>query len=562
MRLHGFLALCCFLILLQFSPEGPVRAQEGPSESLQAIARAKITESSLRADIRFLADDLLEGRGPGTRGDLLAQQYIVSQFALMGLKPAAPGGGWIQPVPMVGITTRPPATIDFRSGDRTLTLKHHDDFIVTCGQAKPEAVISGKEIVFVGYGIQAPEFDWDDFRDIDVRDRILLVMNNDPADDPAAFGGRARLWYGRWDYKFSKAAELGAAGMFIIHTTPSAGYPFQVIQTSWTGEQMMLEDRDARHLPLEGWLSDEAAKKVVALSGHDLDALRKSAESRDFRPVSLGTTTSLEMQCLVAKRSSGNVLGLLPGSDPELAREWVIFCAHHDHLGMTVKRDASHDNIYNGALDNASGMGAMLTIARAITSLPESERPKRSILFAAVAAEEQGLLGSEYLALNPPVPPGYLAAIFNIDGVNFLGPTRDVVAIGKGKSDLDNVLLDIARWQGRVVVGDQFPDRGYYYRSDQFSLAKVGVPGVYLGTGVHVIGKPDGWAAEQIRNWTDTIYHQTSDEYSEDWNLEGAVEDMQLLFYSGLRTANQPALPAWNAGDEFESARRAAIGSR
>jgi len=540
----------------------PACGQDSPSGTLQAVAESKITQASLRADIRFLADDLLEGRGPGTRGDLLAQQYVVSQFAQMGLKPAAAGGGWIQDVPMVGITTRPPANVEFKAGEKSLTLNNYDDYIVTCGQAKAESVIPEREIVFVGYGIQAPEFDWDDFKDVDVRDKILLVMNNDPAGDPELFAGSTRLYYGRWGYKFEKGAEMGAAGMFIIHTTPSAGYPFQVVQTSWTGEQMALEGRDAEHLPLEGWLTEEAARKVVGLSGKDLDELRAAAESRDFKPVSLGTTTSLSMQCLVEKRSTGNVLGLLPGSDPELSKEWLVYCAHHDHLGMTVKRDASHDNVYNGALDNASGMGAMLTIARAITSLPESERPKRSILFAAVGAEEQGLLGSEFLAHNPPVPAGFLAAIINIDGINFLGPTKDVVAIGKGKSDMDNIVGKYARWQDRVVVPDQFPDRGYYYRSDQFSLAKVGVPGVYLGTGVHVIGKPDGWAAEQIRNWTDTIYHQTSDEYSEDWNLDGAIEDMKLLFYTGMEAANQPNLPAWNPGDEFEAARNAALKSR
>ncbi len=550
------------LLVLGVAPGRGQEAFDAPAEALQTVADSTIVESTLRANIRFLADDLLEGRGPGTRGDLLAQQYIVSQFAQMGLQPAAPGGSWIQEVPMVGLTTRPPATIDFQSGDQTLTLNNSDDFIVTCGQAKAEAVIRDKEIVFVGYGIQAPEFDWDDFRDVDVRGKILLVMNNDPADDPDMFAGRARLFYGRWGYKFSKGAEVGAAGVFIIHTTPSAGYPFQVVQTSWTGEQMALEGRDAEHLPLEGWLTEDAARKVVALSGHSLDDLRAAAESRDFRPVSLGTTTSVEMKCLVEKRKTGNVLGLLPGSDPELSKEWLVYCAHHDHLGMETKRDENHDNIYNGALDNASGMGAMLTIARAITSLPESERPKRSILFAAVGAEEQGLLGSEYLGINPPVPAGYLAAIINMDGVNFLGPTRDVVAIGKGKSDMDGIIQRFAKWQGRVVVGDQFPDRGYYYRSDQFSLAKVGVPGVYLGTGIHVIGKPDGWAEEQIRTWTDTIYHQTSDEYSEDWNLAGAIEDMKLLFYVGMAAANQPNIPAWNPGDEFEAARKAALKSR
>lgn len=261
-------------------------------------------------------------------------------------------------------------------------------------------------------------------------------------------------------------------------------------------------------------------------------------------------------------RDTGNVLGLLNGSDPELSKEWVVFTAHHDHLGMSEARDESTDNIYNGAIDNASGVGVMLSIARAFAGLPADERPKRSILFAAVAAEEQGLLGSEYLARNPPNPAGYLAAVININGINILGRTEDVAVIGKGKSDLDEIVQRIAKWQKRVVVGDQFPDRGYYYRSDQFSLAKIGVPGVYLGSGIHVIGKPDGWGKQMLREWTENIYHQTSDEYSDDWDLRGAIQDARLLFYVGLEVANQARLPAWNPGDEFEAARIEALKKR
>jgi len=267
----------------------------------------------------------------------------------------------------------------------------------------------------------------------------------------------------------------------------------------------------------------------------------------------------MKMDCRVRSRSSANVLGLLPGSDPELSNQWIVYTAHHDHIGMTEARDEKVDNIYNGAVDNASGVGSMLAIARAMAALPESERPRRSILFASVAAEEQGLLGSAYLAQNPPIPAGRLAAVINIDGINILGATEDVVVIGRGKSDMDKIVERISKWQKRVVVGDQFPDRGYYYRSDQFSLAKIGVPGVYLSSGVHVIGKPDGWGKEQLREWTENIYHQTSDEYSDTWNLSGAVEDAKLMFYTGLQAANQKSLPAWNPGDEFEAARLEAL---
>ncbi len=530
-----------------------------PTTTQQRLADECITEAAIRADVEFLADDLLEGRGPGTRGDLLAQKYIISQFKLIGLKPAAADGGWTQDVPLLGVTTRPPRTLTFRKADQSLELNNNDDFIVTCGTGVEEANLVDAEVVFVGYGMQAPEFDWDDFKDVDVRGKVLLCLNNDPADDPEIFAGRTRLYYGRWDYKYAKAAELGAAGMLIIHTTESAGYPYQVVQTSWTGEQMALDGQQTGRALMEGWLTEDAAGKLAKLAGKNLNQLRTAAERRDFRPVELGTTLSVSMKCLVRKRSSANVLGLLPGSDPELSQQWIVFTAHHDHIGMSEVRDETTDNIYNGAVDNASGVSSMLSIARAMARLPKSERPKRSILFAAVAAEEQGLLGSRFLALNPPVPAGRLAAVINIDGINILGPTKDVEVIGKGKSDMDNIVDRITRWQGRVVVGDQFPDHGSYYRSDQFSLAKAGVPGVFLGSGVHVIGKPEGWGREQLRQWTDNIYHQTSDEYSDEWNLGGAVQDAQLLYYVGLQAANQEAIPAWNSGDEFEAARLRAL---
>jgi hypothetical protein len=530
-----------------------------PSKAQQQVADAAITEASLRADIRFLADDLLEGRGPGTRGDLLAQRYIISQFEKLGLGPSAPGGGWVQEVPLVGVTTVPPKLIECKNGDKSLILKNHDDYIVTCGSGAAETLWGNAGLLFVGYGIQAPEYNWDDFKGVDLKNKVLIVMNNDPADDPEIFAGRTRLYYGRWDYKYAKAAELGAAGMLIIHTTESAGYPYQVVQTSWTGEQMALGGSQDGRLEMEGWLSEDAAKRLLEFSGKDLNELVAAAQKPDFQPVLLPSTISFALKAQTRERISGNVLGLLKGSDPELSKQWIVFTAHHDHIGKTEVRDPRADNIYNGAVDNASGVGSMLAIARAMASLPESQRPKRSILFAAVAAEEQGLLGSEFLARNPPIPAGQLAAVINIDGINILGPTEDIAVIGRGKSDMDKIVERLARWQNRVVVGDQFPDRGYYYRSDQFSLAKVGVPGVYLGSGVHVIGKPDGWGKEQLRKWTEEIYHQTSDEYSDDWNLAGAIEDTKLLFYIGLQAANQEDLPAWNPGDEFEAARFKAI---
>jgi Zn-dependent M28 family amino/carboxypeptidase len=308
---------------------------------------------------------------------------------------------------------------------------------------------------------------------------------------------------------------------------------------------------------MRGWMTEDASKKLVTLAGKDLDQLRAAAEKRDFQPVPLGLKLSLSMNCDVRKQETANVLGLLPGSDPKLSEQAVVFMAHHDHLGLAKERNASGDNIYNGAIDNASGTASLLAIARAVASLPK--RPARSILFAAVGAEEQGLLGSLYFAEHPPLAAGNLAAVVNIDGLNIIGPTRDVNVIGLGKSSMDELVDGIARWQDRVVTPDSFPDRGYYYRSDQFSLAKIGVPGVYLHSGINVIGKPEGWGKKQLEEWTETKYHQPSDEYDPNWDLRGAVQDVRLLYHVGLLAATRPDLPKWNPGDEFEAARQAAL---
>ena len=528
-----------------------------PDAAQISAAEAAITEAALRGHIRFLADDLLEGRGPGSRGDELAQHYIAAQFEALGLKPAAPGGGWYQLVPLVGVTAHVPATLKLQKGSEALELKRHDDYVLASGKPLPQVAVKDAEIVFVGYGIEAPEYQWNDFKGMDLRGKVLLVMNNDPADDPELFAGKRRLYYGRWDYKYASAARQGAAGAIIIHTTPSAGYPFQVVQTSWSGEEFELAESAGERVEIRGWFTEDASRKLVKLAGQDLDKLRAAAEKRDFKPVPLGIPFSAAMTCDVRKKNTGNVLGLLPGSDPALAAQTVVFMAHHDHLGLAAERNAQGDNIYNGAVDNASGAGALLTIARACASLPK--KPARSILFAAVGAEEQGLLGSLYLAEHPPLPAGNLACVVNIDGVNIIGPTKDVNVIGLGKSSMDGLVEGLARWQQRVVTPDQFPDRGYYYRSDQFSLAKVGVPGVYLHSGINVIGKPEGWGRQQLDEWTQTKYHQPSDEYSDQWDLRGAVEDVRLLYYTGLQAAQRPELPRWNPGDEFEAARKKAL---
>jgi len=539
-----------FLILFGIRGRECVQADDGASI---------INEANIRGHVRFLADDLLEGRGPGSRGDELTQLYIATQFETLGLQPAAGDGKWLQPFPLVGARTMAPPNVVFKQNDKTISLKSVEDFMSTIGKPAETAQLTDAELVFVGYGIEAPEYNWDDYKDVDLTGKVLLMMNNDPAADPDLFEGRRRLYYGRWDYKYEIAARKGAAGAIIIHTTASAGYPWQVIQTSWSGEEFELKGNQGKRLELKGWGTEQGLRDVVAMGGFNLDKLRAQAESRDFRPIPLGITLSIELEGVVREQNTANVLGLLPGSDPELSDEVVIYMAHHDHLGMGVERDVRGDNIYNGAVDNATGVAALLTMAKAYSQMDPP--PKRSILFAAVGAEEQGLLGSRFFAENPPLKPGKMAAVINMDGTNIIGRTHDVNVIGYGKSNLDAIVEAVAKSQKRIVTPDHFPDRGYYYRSDQFSLAKIGVPGVYLHSGIEVVGKPAGWGKQQLDEWVEKIYHQPSDEYSEEWNLTGAIQDTRLLYEVGRRIANQAELPAWTQGDEFEAARKQAIAS-
>ena len=536
-------------------------AQDAPVTAAQKTAAKEIMPELLRAHIRFLASDLLEGRGPATRGDQLAEAYIQSQMEGLGLKPGAPGGGWIQKVPLVGIkrTSSDPAV--FKSGRGTLSGALGENFVAVSGVQKPESKIDAAEIVFVGYGIVAPEYRWDDYKEADLRGKVLLFMNSDPEGNPAEpnlFAGKTRLWYGRWDYKYLMAAKKGAVGAILIHTTPSAGYGWQVVQTSWSGEQFELPDDGAARLASKMWATEELSKKLVELGGKDLDALRTAAESRSFRPVPLGVTVSVALTNAIGQKESGNVIGVLPGSDPKRAGEAVIYTAHHDHLGIRVGAKPGSDAIYNGALDNASGVAAILSVAKAFAGLPAA--PARSTYFAFVAGEEQGLLGSEFLAKHPPVPAGRIAADINIDAIGWYGRTRDVALIGLGKSSLDGDVRAVAKMQGRRVEGDQFPDRGTFYRSDQFSFANVGVPAAYLNKGTDVIGKPAGFGREQEESYEKTDYHQPSDELRETWDFSGAVEDMKLAFWLGCRVADAPELPRWNKGDEFEAARLKAVG--
>ncbi len=523
----------------------------------ERAAAEAIQEHRIRADIRFLASDLLEGRGPATRGDRLAQAYVASRFEAIGLEPGAPNGTWFQPFELVSVETRCPGVLRVKRGAEGVDLRFLEDFIAVSGVQGDVAQVDDAEIVFVGYGIVAPEYGWDDYEGADLRGKVLLFMNNDPEADPSLFQGRRRLYYGRWDYKYEMAARQGAVGAIVIHTTPSAGYGWAVVQNSWTGEQFGLPSEDEPALQVKAWTTEEASRRIVRLGGHSLDTLRSAAEERQFRPVSLGVRLSLRLENTVERRASANVVGRLPAEDPSV-EEAVLYTAHHDHLGIrAAEEEWDAPKIYNGALDNASGLAVMLAIAEAFAALPQSS--ERAILFASVGAEEQGLLGSEYLARHPPVPAGRIAANINMDGMNIWGRTRDVAVVGLGKSTLDDWIRAIAEAQGRTVEAEAFPDKGAYYRSDHLSFARVGVPGAYLEAGTDVVGKPKGWGRQQQEAWEAAHYHQPTDELSPEWELGGAIEDAQLLFSLGVKVANAPTLPAWRPGDEFEPARKRAL---
>jgi hypothetical protein len=545
------------LLLVQALAQAATPAASSVVSPAEKTAAQAITENVLRGHTRFLASDLLEGRAPASRGDVLAQQYIQTQLEGLGLEPGAPGGGWLQKVPLVGIVGNVPQKTTAVKGSQKVEFTKMDDYVAFSGPQKPQSSIPGAELVFVGYGIVAPEFQWDDYKDVDVKGKVLLMMNNDPEDDPKLFAGKTRLWYGRWDYKYMIAAQKGAVGAFIIHTQPSAGYPWQVVQSSWSRERFELPYEGEPRVEIKGWFTEDASKKIAALGGQDLDRLRAAALTRDFRPVPLGVSFSMAIENTVQTKESANIVGKLPGSDARLAREAVVYTAHHDHLGVKTDPKPGEDAIYNGALDNASGVAAMLAIAKAFSELPK--RPRRTVYFASVTAEEQGLLGSEYFAKHPPIEPGRIAANINIDGVAIFGRTKDLTMVGLGKSSLDPLILSLAKMQGRVVKPDQFPDRGFFYRSDQFNLAKVGVPAAYFDSGTEVIGKPEGWGKKRIEEWEEKDYHQPSDELRDDWDLAGAVEDVRLDFWLGARVADADRMPEWNRGDEFEAARKKAL---
>lgn len=520
------------------------------TDHASAFCESQINEGTLRAHVEFLSSDLLSGRGVGTDGDALARNYIASQLSAAGLQPGAEDGGWMQPVPILGIQSKVTKPLTVRSQNGTASFEAPTDYTAVAGSPAASAAWNDAEVVFVGYGIDAPEQDWNDYGEFDVRGKVLLVMNNDPAADPDRFAGKTRLYYGRWSYKYEEAARRGAVGVIVIHTNESAGYPFAVIQSSHGRENFWLPFEEGKPtLAVRSWCSETAAEIMCKLGGQDLDDLRARAEKGNQPPVALGVTANLAVDNTVREMESANVLGVLPGTDPQLSDEYVVLTAHFDHLGIGKPRNG--DNIYNGAVDNASGCAGLLALARAAALLPER---RRSMLFLAVTAEESGLLGSKYYAENPTVNKKQLVANVNVDGLNVWGPTKDIEFVGYGKNSLSDLATEIAEARGRMIKPDSHPDRGYFYRSDHFNFARIGVPAAYFKAGKEFLDQPAN-RKRMKASYTNVHYHAPSDELAKWWNFAGAVSDMQILFQLLVQTANADEAPTWAPGDEFEKLR-------
>lgn len=520
-------------------------------------AAEAINEKDFGQVISVIASDDLQGRKPSTAGEEKTISYLKDKFEKLGLKPGN-GDSYFQEVPLEEITTTVETPVLIKGKGKNTSLKYFDDFMGTSPRFSESISINNADIIFAGYGIVAPEYNWNDYSGINVKNKIVIVLVNDPGyatEDSTLFNGKAMTYYGRWTYKYEEAARQGAAGIFIIHETGAAAYPWAVVQNSWSGAKFDLvsSDGNASKCKFEAWVTTGKAKEIFKQAGLNYDETIASAVKRGFNPIGLGLKTSVQMKNKFRQSISHNVAGLLPGKDR--ADEYIIYTAHWDHFGMdtTIK---TGDNIFNGALDNASGVASIIEIATAFKKLPEA--PSRSILFLSVTAEEQGLLGSEYYAKHPIYPLAKTVANINIDGVNIFGKTKDITVIGYGNSELDDYVVKVAKSQGRIVRPDPYPEKGGYYRSDHFSFAKVGVPSLDTKSGVENIEHGTEWMKQKQENWIKNYYHKPADNYEPDWwNLSGAVEDTRLLFDVGYKLSNENTFPNWRKGNEFRASRDA-----
>jgi Zn-dependent M28 family amino/carboxypeptidase len=560
------------LIAAETSTIGPVQAPRPNREpaassavsgvalpDLKAAAGA-INTNDLMRHIRVLASDEFEGRLPGGRGEELTVNYLIEQFRNMGLEPGNPNGSWTQAVPLAGVKSEVTAALHLNR--RTVPLQFPQDMAAWSPRLQPQVEVEQSQLVFVGYGIQAPEYGWDDFKGLDVRGKTLLMLVGDPPltvpNDPSRldesmFKGKAMTYYGRWTYKFEIAAKLGAAAAFVIHETGPAGYPWFVVVNSWGRENFSLNhtDKNQQEIGVAAWMSLDRTKQLFADAGMNFDQLKTAALNRGFKPVPLPARIDFKVQNKIREVDSRNVIAKLSGSDPQRKDEHVIYTAHWDHLGKDEKKEG--DQIFNGAVDNASGAAALLEFAKAFRKLPKP--PSRSVLFLSVTAEEQGLLGAKFYARHPLFPLEKTLANINVDTINPWGRTRDLSVIGLGQTTLDDLLADVAAARGITVKPEPTPEKGFYYRSDHFEFAKEGVPALYIKGGEDYIGKPADFGRRKRDEYTAEDYHKVSDEVKSDWDLAGAVEDLRMLMEIGYRVAEVERWPEWKPGSEFKKRR-------
>lgn len=540
----------------------PTAARSRPEASVPAAvdrAMKRFRAAAVKAHMRFLSHDLLEGRAPGTRGDELATLFIASQFESYGLEPAGDDGTYFQRVPLIGIATTPETTLSFVKGEESIAPRLLDDFVLTDQTQSPSSEIDA-ELVFVGHGVVAPEYNWDDYKGVDLTGKVMLMLVDDPPatpGEPDLFKGRARTYYGRWTYKYEVALEKGALGAILIHTDEAAGYPWDVVRNSWGRERSYIKLGSGKpELKLAGWMTEAAAVGLMGMAGQELERITAAAHRREFRPVPLGVRIRGRIESEVRSFDTRNVVARLEGSDPVRRDEYVLYTAHHDHLG--IGKPENGDAIYNGAIDNASGIAIVLELARVWS---HSLRPPRSILFATVGAEEQGLLGSAYYATDPVVHPGKTAVAFNFDGIGQYGKVNNITMIGVERTTFEPLATRVARGLGLRIDPDQHPEQGSYYRSDHFSLAKVGIPSFSVKPGSDYAGQPNEFGEKIFQDYNRNRYHQPDDEFDENWDFSEGVQMAQLGYWLGWEGTRMPEPARWLRGDEFFAVRERSLAS-
>lgn len=553
-RKHFVRMICFFLLFFATHAFAQQQVPAALKPALQGIRGAGMLQY-----VKVLSSDEFEGRAPGSPGEELTVNYISGNFKKIGLKPGNPDGSYVQQVPLYGYKSD--ASAYFTANDKKIPLQFPDNYVaVSRSFNKPEIKVEGSELVFVGYGIVAPEYGWDDYKGVDVKGKTIVMLVNDPPipdpSDPSRldnkmFKGKAMTYYGRWTYKYEIASEKGAAAAIIIHETGPAGYPFEVVTGSWGHENFDILDKNntAYRVAVESWINLDKAKELFAACGKSFDELKKQAATKSFRPVPLQATVNFDIKNTVREVNSKNVCALLEGSDAKLKNEYIIYTAHWDHLGKDPSLKG--DQIYNGALDNASGVAGLLELATAFTRV----KPKRSVLFVAVTAEEQGLLGTKYYATHPLYPLQKTVADINMDVINPWSKTSDIIVVGMGQSFLEDTLAKVAAAFGRKTKPEEEPEKGSYYRSDHFEFAKKGVPALYVEMGTDFIGKPKGYGKQKSDEYTSNDYHKPSDEIKPDWDFSGGVEDLKLLFLVGYKLAQSKNFPGWKTGSEFKAIR-------